>query len=231
MSYNNCNHSYGSKSSYSHPYVHHQNAHAYNHGYPSYHPALSYPGYGGYSAPRYCGPSYASPSYASPSYGVPNVFSIIKTSPDTTDDNVCALNSYDTLCLETGTSDHLTITGDKTNKKVTFALKQVAFNVAGDDLTAGLALAPNAKRTSGIVTLPGTGATPVTPNEETVVCAATLADATAGTLNSRVLLTPLSEKPPTGTPGAITVTVANGSFKINSDQASDDRTYQWLLLN
>ncbi len=140
-------------------------------------------------------------------------------------------NSYDTLCLETGTSDHLTITGDKTNKKVTFALKQVAFNVAGDDATAGLALAPNAKRTSGVVTLPGTAATPVTPNEKTVVCAATLADANAGTLNSRVLLTPLSEKPPTGAPGKISITVQNGSFVINSDDTTDDRTYQWLLLN
>ena len=130
MPYNNsgCNHSYSQPSypSYSHPYVHHQNAHAYNHGYPSHHPALTYPGYGysgGYSAPR-----YSSPSYASPSYGTPNVFSIIKTSPNDTDDNVCALNSYDTLCLDsTGSEDHLTITGDKTNKKVTFALKNLIF--------------------------------------------------------------------------------------------------------
>jgi len=137
MPYNNssCNNSYSQPSypSYSHPYVHHQNAHSYNHGYPSQHPALTYPGYGysggysgGYSAPR-----YASPSYASPSYGVPNVFSIIKTSPDTADDNVCALNSYDTLCLDsTGSENHLTITGDKTNKKVTFGLKNLIFGVA-----------------------------------------------------------------------------------------------------
>ena len=223
MSYNNCNHSYGSKSSYSHPYVHHQNAHAYNHGYPSYHPALSYPGYGGYSAPRYCGPSYASPSYASPSYGVPNVFSIIKTSPDTTDDNVCALNSYDTLCLETGTSDHLTITGDKTNKKVTFALKQVALNVAGDATATGLALAPQARRTSGVIKLPGDG----TAGSES--CACKLANSATGELESRVLLT--AKGPGTGTIGNVTITVLATGFTIASSSADDDREFSYLVLN
>ena len=228
MPYNNssCNHSYSQPSypSYSHPYVHHQNAHAYNHGYPSHHPALTYPGYGysggysGYSAPR-----YASPSYASPSYGVPNVFSIIKTSPDTTDDNVCALNSYDTLCLETGTSDHLTITGDKTNKKVTFALKQVALNVAGDATATGLALAPQARRTSGVIKLPGDG----TAGSES--CACKLANSATGELESRVLLT--ATGPGTGTIGDVTITVLATGFTIASSSADDDREFSYLVLN
>ena len=227
MPYNNssCNHSYSQPSypSYSHPYVHHQNAHAYNHGYQSQHPALSYPGYGysgGYSAPR-----YASPSYASPSYGVPNVFSIIKTSPDTADDNVCALNSYDTLCLETGSSDHLTITGDKTNKKVTFALKQVALNVAGDGTTAGLALAPLARRTSGTVTLNGT--------TDVVTLANVVATPTAasGEIASRILLTDNTTGTAPAAAATITITKAAGQFTIVSDQADDARVFDYLVLN
>ena len=159
MPYNNssCNNSYSQPSypSYSHPYVHHQNPHQYNGSYgqsyapPSYgYPALSYPGYS---------QSYSAPRYASPSYGTPNVFSIIKTSPNDTDDNVCALNSYDTLCLETGSPDHLTITGDKANKKITFALKNVVTSVAGNETpSTGHVLAPLAKRTSGCLR-PGGG--------------------------------------------------------------------------
>ena len=103
---------------YSNNYVQHQNRGAYNYGYPSNYPAFPYSS------------GYCVPTYVSPSYGVPNVFSIIKTSPETTDDNVYALNSYDTLTLESGTSDHLTIKGAKTDKKITFALKNLIFGTA-----------------------------------------------------------------------------------------------------
>ena len=229
MPYNNnsCNHSY-SHPSYSHPYVHHQNAHAYNHGYPSQHPALTYPGYGysgGYSGHSYCAPRYSSPSYASPSYGTPNVFSIIKTSPIDTDDNVCALNSYDTLCLDsTGSEDHLTITGDKTNKKVTFALKQVALAIAGDETAAGLALAPKAKRTSGTITLNGT--TPVTTLCNVIITPT----AGSGEVRTRIFLQDSGE----GThPAGATMTwsKAAGELTLVSDDANDTRVFDYLLVN
>ena len=227
MPYNNssCNHSYSQPSypSYSHPYVHHQNAHAYNHGYPSQHPALTYPSYG-YSGQSYCAPRYSSPSYASPSYGTPNVFSIIKTSPNDTDDNVCALNSYDTLCLETGSPDHLTITGDKANKKITFALKQVVTSVAGDELTAGLALAPLAKRTSGQVTLDGT-------TVKTIQGDIRLADPSTGALATRIMLTDNFDAA-SGTPGNITIVQSSaGQWTIVSDQPLDTRVFNYLLVN
>ena len=227
MPYTNssCNNSYSQPSypSYSHPYVHHQNAHAYNHGYPSQHPALTYPGYG-YSGQSYSAPRYAPQSYASPSYGTPNVFSIIKTSPDITDDNVCALNSYDTLCLETGSSDHLTITGDKTNKKVTFALKQVALAIAGDETAEGLALAPKAKRTSGTITLNGTTPVPTLCN---VIITPT---AGSGELRTRIFLQDSGEGTNTGG-GVMSFSKAAGELTLVSDDAGDTRVFDYLLVN
>ena len=225
MPYTNssCSYSQPSYPSYSHPYVHHQNAHAYNHGYPSQHPALTYPGYG-YSGQSYSAPRYASQSYASPSYGTPNVFSIIKTSPDITDDNVCALNSYDTLCLETGSSDHLTITGDKTNKKVTFALKQVALAIAGDETAEGLALAPKAKRTSGSITLNGT--TSVVEQCNVIITPT----AGSGELRTRIFLQDSGEGANPGN-GNMTWSKAAGFLTLVSDDAGDTRVFDYLLVN
>ena len=229
MPYNSCNNSYSQPSypSYSQPYIHNQNARVYNPGYqhpapPYQYPALTYPGYGysGYGAAR----------YASPSYNVPNVFSIIKTSPLTTDDNVCALNSYDTLTLDSGTSDHLTITGDKTNKKVSFALKQVALNVAGDTTITGQQLAPFARRTSGTIKLDGDGtANNADGTAASVTCACKLANPATGELKSRVLLTAVG--PGTGMIGHITITVLAGSFTIASSSGNDDREFSFLVLN
>ena len=228
MPYTNssCHNSYSQPSypSYSHPYVHHQNAHAYNHGYPSQHPALTYPGYGYSGGQSYCAPRYSSPSYASPSYGTPNVFSIIKTSPDTTDDNVCALNSYDTLCLDAGTPDHLTITGDKTNKKVTFALKQVALAIAGDETAEGLVLAPKAKRTSGTITLNGTTAVPEQCN---VIITPT---AGSGELRTRIFLQESGEGANPGA-GVMSWSKSAGFLTLQSTHASDTRVFDYLLVN
>ena len=232
MPYNNssCNNSYSQPSypSYSHPYVHHQNPHQYNGSYgqsyapPSYgYPALSYPGYS---------QSYSAPRYASPSYGTPNVFSIIKTSPNDTDDNVCALNSYDTLCLETGSPDHLTITGDKANKKITFALKNVVTSVAGNETpSTGHVLAPLAKRTSGVFALPG-GGTSTSVGTGAILGPCVIEDLMTGALATRVLFSP------TGTGTAIanttlTVVVINASFSITSDDPNDTREFAYLLLN
>ena len=206
---------------YSHPYVHHQNYNQgghYGHGghYGGGYPAISYPGY---SQP------YAAPSYPSQSYGTPNVFSIIKTTPLTTDDNVCALNSYDTLTLESSSSDNLTITGNKADKKVSFALK----NVVTSD-TLAVTVADISKRASGFVTMPA-GATPsITVQGNCKIAAA----GPPATLATRVLLTP------TGTGAAvvgsgtdkITVTVAAGQFTLLSDAASsDNRQFAFLLVN
>jgi hypothetical protein len=164
--------------------------------------------------------------YSSPSYGSPNVFSIIKTSPLTTDDDVYALNNYDTLTLESGSSDHLTITGDKANKKVTLALKQVVTTVAGDSgATTGLVLAPTAKRTSGQILL--TGTTLITTMGDN-----RLADAATGALATRIMITDANNVASPGTAGQLTVTQASaGSWTIVSSQASDVRNINYLLVN
>ena len=204
---NGCNNTYSQPSypsyGYSHPYVHHQNYHHAGYGYP----AISYPGYG----------------YVAPSYSSPNVFSIIKTSPLTTDDNVCALNSYDTLTLESSSSDNLTITGDKTNKKVSFALK----NVVTSD-SAAVTAADLLKRTSGFVTLPA-GANP------TITVQGNCKIAAAGppaTLATRVLLTPTGVGTQSTSTSVITVSVATGSFTLTSNDATGDtREFAYLLVN
>ena len=58
------------------------------------------------------------------------LFSIIKTEPDTSDDDVCAINNYDTLTLKS-TNENLTITGDKDTRTITFGGE----NLTTDDLT------------------------------------------------------------------------------------------------
>ena len=226
----------------SHPYVHHQNyhghPHGHGHGYPAngYHngyPSIGYPGYSsGYSAPYSSG------------YGSPNVFSIIKTSPETTDEDVYALNNYDTLTLESKNDRHLLITGDKTNKKICFKLKNV---VVADTLsdTASQRL----QRTSGVVDLTGGRSGDIFAD----IRAATAVSGEDPTLATRVLLTRIygknlnNDSPPTaGKTGILSyeLNTTNSSFQILSlipttvdtagdpePEAADFGKVAWQVIN
>ena len=198
---NNC-YSQGSYPSYSHPYVHHQNYNSHTHGYP----AIGY----------YGGQSYGHPPYQAQGYGSPNVFSIIKTSPLTTDDDVYALNNYDTLTLESKNPEQLEIKGDKTNKKICFELKRTVVNyTTGDTATT------NTNKTSGVLTL--AGSSPVTT-------AAHIVDAAGTHPGTRVML---SRETVGTSPGILSYTIdaAAGTFAVQSSSSTDDGVVAWLLVN
>jgi len=179
----------------------------YQLGYPQTHPYVHHQRHGGhpsYGFPSFYG-QYSAPSYNSNYSSSPNVFSIIKTDKG---DDVYALNNYDTLTLESSDSSNLIITGDKTNKKVTFDLSGVVINESGSAATSGTA------------TLDGASS------------ASILVPSSAVTATSRVLLT--RQTLGTGTPGHLSVDPADNavgiSFKISSNGVSDNGKVTWLLL-
>ena len=133
--------------------------------YPLYFPYVTHPGthtdYGGHAenpigyptTPAYSGNNYTGPNYPSGyaqryplgyssgyAPGYPYLFSIIKTESNTDDDDVTAINDYDTLTLKSADPEHLIITGDKAERKVTFNLSFAESNHDdyGDHLVTNL---------------------------------------------------------------------------------------------